>query len=287
GAEVAQAEAEVALARTIERQLIDAIAEPVVVRLPMALANEVPERQFDRGEPARLAGQAVKPPEAKGGLSLVIDDPERLAGLERGKTQDMIERAVLGALHVQDAFAETIEQVAMELGAEHLCVLDEREQANAVPAEFDLAVPLDEEGHRLASGLDRPDDMFAQVPRGSLDRLAQHRVARDLESLEHRVQRARVAQVVVGTDRAVEARVPAVGEAPVRADLTSEVAAAGGNDPVEIRDPQHFHAAAPGVAPTAVQLDRRGVLVRQEQAPRAKHPDGPRRRKVNLGQAVA
>src|SRR5690606_20139661 len=117
---------------------------------------------------------------------------------------------------------------------------------------LDLAVRLDEEGHRLARGLDRPDETFAQVRRSSLDRLAQHRVARDLESLEHRVQRARVAQAVVGADRAVEARVPAIGEAPVRADLTGEIAAAGGNEPVEIRDAQHFDAAAPGVAPSAV-----------------------------------
>ena len=75
-AHVIQAKAKVLLLRTEAGQFIHAVAQPVVVMLPVFIFNEIGEGFLHHLQPLRRVGQAVQAHQGKSRFAIVINDAE-------------------------------------------------------------------------------------------------------------------------------------------------------------------------------------------------------------------
>ena len=97
--EVVQAETEVFFLGTVARQLVDAVAQPVVVLAVVLFGDEVVEGFFNHLQPALVAAQAIQAHQAKGRFAVVVDDPEGRLDAQVAGVQNVIEAAGARVLH--------------------------------------------------------------------------------------------------------------------------------------------------------------------------------------------
>ncbi|MCY1515267.1 hypothetical protein D9M68_498470 [compost metagenome] len=223
---VLQAELVVARLGLEARELVDAVAQPVVVRAPVARGNEMLEGLLDHREPARVAREAVQPHEPEGRFAVVVNDAVGLLHVEPRVVEHVHEAAGLGVLHGADAQRQLLHQRLVLRIAGELGVLHQRQQAHGVAAELDLVADVDQErGLRAVGQRGAADQPLAQEGQRAIDGGFLRVAARELPAFEHGVGGAGVAQRVVGGDRAVEAREPAVVELARGLDLLGQVVA--------------------------------------------------------------
>lgn len=100
--EVVQAEAEIFFFGPIAAQLVDAVAQPMVVLAPVFLGDEIVEGFLDHLQPAFVATQAIETHQPEGGFAVVVDNPERRFDTQVVGMQDVVEAAGLRILHPGD-----------------------------------------------------------------------------------------------------------------------------------------------------------------------------------------
>ncbi len=267
--DVLQAEAEVLFLGAVAGQLVDAVAQPVVVVLQVPRRDEVFERLLGHGQPARVATEAVEPAQAERGLAFVVDDAERLLDLQVARMEHVGEGAAAGVLHQLDAGAEPLQQVGAGAGAHDLAVLDQRQDRHRVAAELDLLAHLvHEEGGAPAVGqLAGADQALHQVHQGTIDRGLEFVALDQLPRLDHGVGGAGVAQGVVGVDPAVEAGKAAVDEAPIFLHLARQVLGARAHQATHGGGVELGQVPPAGVRSLAAECVGAALLV-------AEHPGG-------------
>ncbi len=260
--DVLDAEAEVLLAWPPARQLVHAVAQPVVVRLPVLAGDEVLEGALHDEQPAGVARQRVQPHQAEGGLAVVVDDARGLLDRQVVRVQHVDEAAAGAVLHEADALRQPLHQRQPLAAAGGLGVLGQRQQADGAAAQLDLVGHVHQEGGVGAVGQHAlADELPAHEGQAALDGLHQRRIARELPGLQHRVERAGVAQRVVAGDAAVEAGEQAVDELAAGLHLPRQVPAAAGHQRQRAAGGERRHLAAAGVQPGAGQPVHHAVVL--------------------------
>ena len=207
---IVEAKAVVAFFRAVSREFVDAVAQPVVVSLPMSGGNEVLESPLDARQPACVVCQAVQTHETEGCLAVVVDDAFLSLDAQVRMVEHMDEPAI-GLLHVQHTHRQSFEQRQVLSVAREFGVLHQGQQADGIAAQLDLVAGVDQEGCLPAiRQRGRLDQAAGEVLERPVDGLPVAFVLREFPALEQGVGRAGMAQRVVGRDGFVEAGEPAV-----------------------------------------------------------------------------
>ena len=225
--DVANAKAEVAFLGAVQGEFVDAVTQPVIVGLPVLPGDKAVEGLFDHGQPARIAGQAVQTHQAEGRFAVVIDDAERGLDVECRVIQHMHEFPGGRVLHMADTERQFFQQREVLFAGKQLAVFDQRQQAHGIAAQLDFIAHVQQERRPFTAGQGHAlDQLRAQIVEPPFDGLRQARFAGNFPGFEHGVQGAGMAQGVIGVDRAVETRMPAIVEPAVVPDLGGQKVAA-------------------------------------------------------------